>query len=298
MAARAMEDFGNIVLLDRPVRVNSLISAARTAIRSRHRQYILRRQMAVLAEQTEQLQISNRELEQFAYVSSHDLQEPLRKISTFGQMLEARFDCQLDDEGKRFLHIITGGAARMSSLIHDLLNYARLTTQEPPLQPTALIVPLSQVLRDLEQSIQDKGAVVTIEPLPTVKAGAARLYYVFLNLINNALKFQSERPLEISISAIELNGQARISVRDNGIGIDQRYSSQVFQVFQRLHNRSKYEGNGIGLAICKKIIEQYRGRIWFESEPGEGTNFLFTLPLAEAARSNVVVNLPPVKIMG
>jgi signal transduction histidine kinase len=294
IATRALTKLGNVVLLERPVRVNTLISTVRVALRARLRQYeiknlleqheasesVLREKGELLMDQAERLFRSNKELEQFAYVTSHDLQEPLRKISTFAQLLSERYHSQLDDDGKRYLDILTTSANRMTSLIRDLLSYARLSGKELTAEPVGLNVPLASVLTDLDMLIQEKKAKIEIGPMPTVIANSTRLHHVFLNLINNAIKFQKQGNPVVRVSAKEVDGFAEIMISDNGIGIEPKYFQQIFQVFQRLHVRSKYEGNGIGLAICKKIIEQHKGRIWVESAPGAGATFHFTLPLA------------------
>ncbi len=232
-------------------------------------------------EQLAALERSNRELEQFAYVASHDLQEPLRMVGSYMQLIEQRYAGQLDGDAEKWIGYAVDGANRMKALIEDLLAYSRANAQDLVLAPTDTQAVLQAVLRDLGQALDDNDARVTHDPLPWIMADHNQLHRVLLNLIGNALKYRhAERPPEIHIGADRANGQWRISVRDNGIGIEQRFHDKVFAIFQRLHGRDEYAGTGVGLAIVRRIVQRHGGRIWIESTPGEGTTFFFTIPAA------------------
>lgn len=290
VAVHALEKLGDVILLERPVRVNTLISACRAALRTRARQLALRDRGDQLLEQADRLQRSNLELEQFAYVSSHDLQEPLRKISIYTDMVVNKYGDQLDKDGKRYLGIVADGARRMSTLIRDLLSYAKLTKVDTLAELTDLNQVLSRAISDLEVLIGEKKAVITHDRLPVVMAEKDRLQHVFLNLLSNALKFQGAIPPRIHVSSTEKNGFVHVSVKDNGIGIEPAYLTRIFQVFQRLHNKGEYSGTGIGLAICKKIIERNGGKIWANSKLGKGSTFYFTLPMARTSHASLPSN--------
>jgi signal transduction histidine kinase len=229
-------------------------------------------------DRTAELQRSNEELEQFAYVASHDLQEPLRKISSFAQLLAAQYKDKLDADANEFIAYMVDGARRMQALIQNLLAYSRLGQKGKPFALADGDAVLKQALINLQGAIEDCGAVVTCDPLPTVLANEVQLVQLFQNLIGNAIKFRGvDKPL-VHVRA-EPNGPAwTFSVRDNGIGIDPQFAERIFVIFQRLHIREEYPGTGIGLAFCKKIVERHSGRIWMESQPGHGTTFRFTLP--------------------
>lgn len=231
-----------------------------------------------LEETAAKLQRSNADLEQFAYVTSHDLKEPLRAISGSIQVLQARFAEHLDPESEEFIRHTVDGANRMQTLIEDLLTYSRLTTREAPLEPTDCDAVLAEALANLAAPLEESRAVVTSDPLPTVPADRTQLLQVFQNLVSNALKYRSARTPRIHVSAEDQGAEWRFSVRDNGIGIAPQYADRIFKIFQRLHTRRDYPGTGIGLAVCKKVVERHGGRIWVESEPEEGSTFSFTLP--------------------
>jgi signal transduction histidine kinase len=231
-----------------------------------------------LARKVEELARSNRELEQFAYVASHDLQEPLRMVASYTELLAERYRGQLDANADKYIAYAVDGAKRMQRLIRDLLAYARVSSQAKPLEDTDVAVVLSGVLAQLRTTIEKNNAIIICGEMPTVKADQMQLGQVFQNLIANAIKFHGETPPQVEIRA-KLTGEIwDFTVADNGIGIEKEHSGRIFQMFQRLHTREEYEGNGIGLTIAKRIIERHRGSIWFDSEPGKGTTFHFTIP--------------------
>ena len=224
------------------------------------------------------LRRSNAELEQFAYVASHDLQEPLRMVSSYMQLLSRRYAGKLDSDADDFIGFAVDGARRMQVLIQDLLVYSRVGTRGKPFEPTNCEDVLEQVLSNMEVAINESGAVVTHDPLPTVAADASQLAQIFQNLIGNAIKFQGEENPRVHVSAERKAGEWLFSVADNGIGIDPEFFERIFVIFQRLHGRGEYSGTGIGLAISRKIVERHGGRMWVESESGTGSTFYFTIP--------------------
>lgn len=221
---------------------------------------------------------SNRELEQFAYVASHDLQEPLRAVNSYAQLIVRKYQGNLDAKADKYLGYIMDGATRMQQLIDDLLSFSRVGTRGKPLEPTEGEAVLSQVLDNLQIAIAQSHAVVTHDPLPTIMGDEIQLIQLLQNLISNAIKFRREEPPKVHVSAEHRENEWIFSVRDNGIGMEPEYFDRIFMIFQRLHSRSEYPGTGIGLAVCKKIVERHRGRIWLESTPGVGTTFYFTIP--------------------
>jgi PAS domain S-box-containing protein len=231
-------------------------------------------------ERTADLRRSNEELMQFAYVASHDLQEPLRVITTYIQLLAKRYQNALDAEAEEFIGYVVDGAQRMHRLIQDLLAYSRLQTTERKSEKIPSEQILMNVINDLHETIADTGAVVTHDPLPVVLADASQLGRVFQNLLSNACKFRSKLSPHIHVSAVQEGDKWLFSVRDNGIGLDPQHAERIFVIFQRLHTQREYPGTGMGLAICKKILEQHGGRIWVQSTPGTGSTFYFTLPIS------------------
>jgi len=228
-------------------------------------------------ERTAELERSNRDLEEFAYVSSHDMQEPLRKIANFSEMLAKQYQGQLDEQADRYFGYVTDGAKRMQALINDLLNYSRVGRAEFPLIAASLDDILKGTLNDLHALIKENHAKISHGPLPTLKVNPYQIGQLLQNLITNAIKFHGDQPPRIHLSARQEGKEWVISVRDNGIGFEPQYAEGIFKVFKRLHAKEQYPGTGIGLAICKKIIERHGGRIWAESEPGRGATFHFTI---------------------
>jgi signal transduction histidine kinase len=227
----------------------------------------------------EELARSNQDLEQFAYVASHDLQEPLRMVATYTQLLAERYRGKLDADADKYIHYAVDGALRMQKLVQDLLAFSRVGRQGFALESSDCNAVLQTAKANLEAAVQDSGAVIDCAQLPVVVADYSQLVQVFQNLIGNAIKFRSSAPLVIRVKAQTRGKEWVFSVADNGIGIAAGQAENVFVIFRRLHTHAEYPGNGIGLSICKKIIEQHGGRIWVESEPGEGSVFQFTLPI-------------------
>ncbi|HEX2312183.1 MAG TPA: ATP-binding protein [Thermomonospora sp.] len=240
----------------------------------------------IAAEQADELRRSNAELEQFAYVASHDLQEPLRKVASFCQMIERRYGDRLDERGRRYIDFAVDGSKRMQALINDLLTLSRVGRSERRQQPVDLNEALGRAMDDLEHAIEEAGAEVTAEDLPTVTGDRTLLSLLFQNLVGNAIKFRGDDPPRVRITAARSAEQPDLwefACADNGIGIDPKYAERIFLIFQRLHPQDTYSGTGIGLAMCRKIVEYHGGRIWLDSgHEGPGTTFRWTLPARRA----------------
>ena len=235
---------------------------------------------------------SNTALKQFAYVASHDLQEPLRTMTAFAQLLASKYRGKLDEEAEKYLDFIVKGAIRMGNLIQDLLAYARLTTEHERPTSIALDEDLEAALTHLDQAIIESGASVTHDPMPTLPVDRGQMVRLFQNLIGNAVKYRKpNQPPKVHISAEQKGAEWVISVRDNGIGFESKYAATIFVPFKRLHSAEKYPGTGVGLAICQRIVQAQGGRIWAESVPGEGTTFFFTLPVESRA---ALKHTPPI----
>lgn len=265
-------DAGLLAMLDT---IGSQISAFAERV---HAENQLKQTADALAQQTVELVRSNAELQQFAYVASHDLQEPLRMVASYTQLLARRYHGKLDADADEFIGFAVDGAIRMQDLINDLLAYSRVSTQGDTFAPTDCNIVVDRVIADLNIAITEAQAVVTRDNLPQVLADAAQLGQLFQNLIGNALKYYGAAPPRVHISAQHQEKTWVFAVTDQGIGIDPRYFNRIFVIFQRLHTRSEYPGTGMGLAICKKIVERHGGQIWVDSQPGHGTTFSFTIP--------------------
>ncbi len=225
-----------------------------------------------------ELKRSNEELEQFAYVASHDLQEPLRMVVSFTQLLQNRYQDKLDDDANEFITYAVDGATRMQNLINDLLMFSRVGTRGKPLKTTDMNVVLEAVISIFRLAIEETNTTFTCDPLPVIIADQSQMIQLLQNLISNAIKFRSEEPLHIQVSGEVRTNEWVFSVSDNGIGIDPKYFRRIFVIFHRLHRKGDYSGTGIGLAVCKKIIQRHEGKIWVESEIGKGSTFYFSIP--------------------
>ncbi|MFC7214635.1 ATP-binding protein [Saliphagus sp. GCM10025334] len=232
-------------------------------------------------ERQRKLEESNERLEQFAYAASHDLQEPLRMVSSYLQLIERRYGDDLDEDGEEFLEYAVDGADRMREMIDGLLQYSRVDAQGDPLEPVDLEAVVDDVIEDLHIQIDESGAQLAVGPLPRVEGDASQLRQVFQNLLTNAIAYSGNEPPTIRVTADRRGQRWLVSVHDEGIGIDPEDQDRVFEVFQRLHSHDEQAGTGIGLALCQRIVERHGGRLWVESEPGEGSTFSFTLPAAE-----------------
>ncbi len=232
-------------------------------------------------ERTAELARSNAELEQFAYIASHDLQEPLRMVSSYVQLLERRYKGKLDRDADEFIGFASEGALRMQKMINDLLAYSRVGTRGKSFEEVNLEAVLAQALENLQLAIKERNAVLTHDPLPLAYGDDGQLTQVFQNLIDNAIKFCGEKPPRVHVSASLEGSECICSVQDNGIGIAPEYLNRIFLLFQRLHTRKEYPGTGIGLAICKRIIERHGGKLWVESKPNEGSTFYFGIPTTQ-----------------
>jgi len=265
--------FNASVFRDSAGQVRGIFAAARDITERRRAEENLERY-------AEQLKRSNQELEDFSTVASHDLQEPLRKIGAFGERLGQRCSAVLDVQGQDYLERMMNAARRMSELINSLLEFSRVTRKGREFEPTDLNVVASEVVNDLESRIEESGAAVTVGPLPTLLADPMQMRQLLQNLISNALKFRKDagsHHVEVA-SQPEENGFWEIHVTDNGIGFEERFLDRIFKPFQRLHGRGEYEGHGMGLAVCDKIVRRHGGRLTASSQPGQGSDFKLTLP--------------------
>ncbi|MFJ4823103.1 ATP-binding protein [Streptomyces bacillaris] len=274
------------------------VQAVASAVEAMRRQLVdeleaARSRETLLAEQTEELRRSNSELEQFAYVASHDLQEPLRKVASFCQLLEKRYGKELDDRGKQYIGFAVDGAKRMQVLINDLLTFSRVGRVHEGWKPVDLGRALDRALGNLTLAMEESGAVVERpDELPELVGDSTALTMVWQNLVGNAVKFRrADVECRITVGCVREGEDWHLTVEDNGIGIAPEFADKVFVIFQRLHARDEYEGTGIGLALCRKIIEFHGGRIWLDAGPGEGTRIHFTLPAAPEAPQHTTAEL-------
>ena len=233
-----------------------------------------------LQQMTAEMQRSNTELEQFAYVISHDLQEPLRMVSSYTQLLAKRYGKKLDNDADEFIGYAVDGAKRMQTLLHDLLEYSRVGTRGKPFGLVNCEHVVEQAMANLKIAIEECSASVSYDTLPTVMGDEGQLVRLFQNLIGNAIKFRREETPQVYISALRRNNIITFTVKDNGIGIDPQHSQSIFEIFRRLHTREEYSGTGMGLAICKKIVERHGGHISVQSQPGQGSTFYFSVDMA------------------
>ena len=237
-----------------------------------------------IQQRSTELARSNADLEQFAYVASHDLSEPLRKVTNFSQLLERQYADQLDDKARQYMAFMVDGAKRMQALINDLLDFSRVGRSEEHFVEVDLDLALARAVSNLEVSITEAQAVIEHDPLPSVSGELTLLTVLLQNLIGNAVKYRSpDRPCRVRVSAEPRNGEWLLTVDDNGIGVDPQYSDRIFTIFQRLHLRGEYSGTGIGLALCRRILEFHHGRIWLAEKTEPGARFQLTLPQTQAA---------------
>lgn len=255
-----------------------LTASVRRALSEKKLRDDLRRDQAELAR-------SNRDLEQFAYAASHDLQEPLRMVATYTQLLQERYQGKLDDKADKYIHYAVDGALRMQTLVQDLLAFSRVGRMGHEPRAVDCKLAVESALANLQAAIQETGARVIVEDLPTIRADRPELVQLFQNLIGNAIKFRSTAAPQVRVAAENQGASFVFSVKDNGIGIAPEHADVVFGIFKRLHTHTEYPGSGIGLAICKKIVEQNGGRIWVESQPGQGSTFRFTWPIKQERRA-------------
>ncbi len=240
-----------------------------------------------LERQATELKRSNEELEQFAYVASHDLQEPLRMVSGYTQLLQRRYSGKLDKDADEFIDFAVQGVKRMQALIADLLAYSRVASRGKAPVEVELADVMEQVLANLQATIEESGAEIKAPLLPSLPGDPVQFVQLFQNLIANGIKFHGNAPPKIEIEQQENPLYWQFCIKDNGIGIESEYREKIFVIFQRLHTRDKYPGTGIGLAICKKIVDRHGGKIWVESEPGKGSRFCFTLPKVQEGGNGV-----------
>ena len=264
-----------------------LPEAVRRALQEKQMLHLRRLAEGNLARKAEELARSNAELEQFAYIASHDLQEPLRMVAVYTELLRERYRGRLDENADKFIGYACEGALRMQTLVQDLLAFSRVGRKASTRGASDCDAAMAEILISMGPALQESGAVVTYAGLPTVWVERSSMTQIFQNLVGNALKFRGKEPPLISIRAEKAGPNWQFSVTDNGIGIAPEHAEDVFVVFHRLHTRTEYPGNGIGLAICKKIVERYGGKIWVESELGHGSTFKFTLPIEAPAEKEL-----------
>lgn len=268
-----LQALGNVTLIERPVRSDTAQSSVRFALRARMRQYEIRSRQEALIQ-------ANADLEQFAHSASHDLREPLRSMGIYSELLLRRYANSLDASGIECLNAIRAGAGRMDALLHDLLAYAHASSISDGLvEPVDAMIPLRAALENLDGAIRESDANIIIGNMPVVRMHESHLAQVFQNLIGNAIKYRkANEQAEIQLSARKTGTHWTFCIADNGIGVPAASSETIFGIFKRLHSNRDYSGTGMGLAICKRIVERYHGRIWVESEAGQGARFYFSVP--------------------
>lgn len=267
-----------VPLRDENHKIIGLIGISRDITEIKNAEILLKQLVESLEQQSAELLISNKELEQFAYVASHDLQEPLRMVSSFLELLERKLEAHLDDTTKQYIHYAVDGSERMKKLIQDLLLYSRVGTNKESWEEVDCNEILNNVINIFELPIHEKKAILDVKKLPVINAVKTQVQQLFQNLIGNALKYSGDKIPRIEVGCNEKEKMWQLYIKDNGIGIDPRFFEKIFVIFQRLHNRSEYSGTGIGLAICKKIVERHKGKIWVESEPANGSSFFIEIP--------------------
>ena len=235
----------------------------------------------ISSQETANLSRTNDELKQFAYVASHDLQEPIRMMVRYSQLLEKHLQGRLDAQSSEYLNFVVDGAKRMQSLISDLLAYSVVDTRQEPFEKVHAEKIFRRAMKNLQLAVEESSAEIICDSLPPVWANPVQLTQLFQNLVGNSVKFRRDNPPKIHICAQQKDNEWLFSVQDNGIGLDEQYAKRIFEIFQRLHTREEYPGTGIGLAICKKIVERHGGRIWVKSILGEGSTFYFTIPMKD-----------------
>ncbi|NKE35981.1 GHKL domain-containing protein [Natronococcus sp. JC468] len=273
---------------DSPLLIDDIVEAPidRTLLYRRLNTLLVRRnQSQELMHYVSKLEESNRSLEQFAYAASHDLQEPLRMVSSYLQLIEQRYEDDLDREGREFLGYAIDGADRMRDMIEGLLQYSRVDTRGSPLEPIDLDDVLDEALADLRMKVDEHDAEIEAESLPRVRGDEDQLRQVFQNLLSNAIEYSDDEPTRVRVTARRRGPKWEVSVSDNGVGIDPEDQDRIFELFQRLHSHTEHDGSGIGLALCKRIVERHDGRIWVESNDESGSTFSFTLPAVDAGEA-------------
>lgn len=265
-----------------PILVDGMITGvygiAKDITKEKEAELQLKELFTQLEQRAAELEVSNKELEQFAYIASHDLQEPLRMVSSFLQLIQKKYQNTIDAKGQEYIHYAVDGSVRMKRLINDLLDYSRVTTRKQELEKVDMQVVINEILQNLSLQIAEKMATIDVSEMPVLtSADKTQMLQLLQNLLSNALKYSTEAPPVISITAQEGNDEWLFTIKDNGIGFDQQFAERIFVIFQRLHNKAEYSGTGIGLAICKKIIDRHGGSIHAESEPGKGSTFYFTI---------------------
>lgn len=277
---KMVESIGNVTLIERPVRPQTLLSAVRSALRARRRQYEIRDKIEELLRAQEDLRRSNEDLQQFAYAASHDLQEPLRMVGSYVQLLEKRYKGKLGSDADEYIALASNGVSRMFRLIGDLLSYSRVGTSDSQLENINVNDVMLWAKMNLHTAITESQGQVISDPLPTVVFDQSQLLQLFQNIIGNALKYRGQDPPAVHVSATRRSNEWIFAIRDNGQGFDPKYSEKIFGVFKRLHGRD-VPGTGIGLALCKRIVEKHGGRIWAESQPSKGSTFYFSVPIRQ-----------------